>query len=282
MSAVDFRGRVAVVTGASSGIGAATARTLARRGCTVVGVARREDRLADVARACQEHAPASSWLAGDLRERAFAERVISDTVERHGRVDVLVNNAAIPVRKELYRMSVEEAEDALRINFLSSLWTTFAAIPVMLRQGEGWIVNISSFASKVVPTHEAIYAASKSALNAFTEGLWNDLRGSNIHAALIHPGPIDTEIWEKGDVRDTYRGRKWPAQLVADGILEAIEKRRFELTLPRFSPPLLVARFLRLVAPGLLRFGMARFDGVAPEEVEAARVRARAGKRLGE
>jgi len=279
---VGWRGKVALVTGASSGIGWATARALARRGCTIVGVARRKERLETLVRDCQVDASDSSFLAGDLGHREFAERAVLDTCERHGRIDVLVNNAAIPVRKLLYRMSVEEAENAMRINFLSCLWTTFAAIPPMLRQGGGTIVNVSSFASKVVPTHETMYAASKCALNGFSEGLWNDLRGSNIHVALIHPGPIDTEIWHKGNEPDPYRGPRYAPELVAEGIIQAIEKRRYEVTIPRRNPTLVVARLLRLLLPGVLRFAMARFDGVEPDAIAQARLRANAGHRLGE
>jgi len=279
---VEWRGKVAVVTGASSGIGWATARALARRGCTIVGVARRKERLEALVRECQVDARDSSFMAGDLGDRDFAERAVLSTCERHGRIDVLVNNAAIPVRKLLYRMSVEEAEDAMRVNFLSCLWTSFAAIPPMLRQGGGAIVNVSSFASKVVPTHETMYAAAKCALNGFSEGLWNDLRGSNIHVALIHPGPIDTEIWQKGEVSDPYQGRRYPPELVAVGIVRAIERRQHEVTIPRRNPTLVTARLLRLLFPGVLRFAMSRFDGVPQEAIEQARRSAQAGHRLGE
>jgi short-subunit dehydrogenase len=279
---VEWRGKVAVVTGASSGIGSATARALARRGCTIVGVARRKERLEALARDCQADAPDSSYLVGDLGHREFAEQAVLTACERYGRVDVLVNNAAIPVRKLLYRMSVEEAEEAMRVNFLSCLWTTFAAIPPMLRQGGGTIVNVSSFASKVVPTHETMYAAAKCAMNGFSEGLWNDLRGSNIHVALIHPGPIDTEIWYKGDEPGPYRGRRYPPELVAEGILQAIERRQYEVTIPRRNPKLMIARLLRLLFPGVLRFAMARFDGVGRDAIEEARARCNAGQRLGE
>jgi short-subunit dehydrogenase len=272
--------RVAIVTGASSGIGRATALAFARRGTAVVAVARREALLRDVADACAASAPGSFAIAGDLGERAFAERVVAEAGAQLGRVDVLVNNAAVPVRKLLYAISVEEAEATLRVNFLSCLWTTWAAIPWMLRQGGGSIVNVSSFASKVVPTHETIYAAAKCALNGFSEGLWNDLRGSGIHVALVHPGPIDTEIWAKGHAPHRFRGRKYPPEVVADAILDAVDRRVAERIVPR-TPALLAARFLRLVAPRLLRAGLARMDSVTPEQVEEARARARAGRPLG-
>jgi len=279
---VELRERVVVVTGASSGIGRATALAFARAGATVVSVARREALLREVAEACRAFAAKSDSLAGDLGERAFAERVVDETVARHGRLDVLVNNAGMPLRKVVYRISVEEAEQALRTNFLACLWTTWAAIPVMLRQGGGAIVNVSSFASKVVPTHETIYVATKGALNAFSEGLWNDLHGSGIHVALVHPGPIDTEIWAKGEHRSGYRGRRYPPEQVADAILDAVRRRRHEVTVPRRSPPLVAARWLRLLWPRALRAGVRRMDPVPAEEIAAARERARRGLRLGE
>ncbi len=279
---MDYRDQVAVVTGASSGIGFVTARAFARRGATVVGVARREERLQQLMRECQPHAKAAWYLVGDLGERAFAERVIDGTVERYGRLDILVNNAAVSKHKQIYHMSADEADYVMRVNFMSSVWTTLAAIPYMLSRGGGTIVNISSFAAKVAPPREAAYAASKAAMNSFSEALWNDLAGSNIHVAIINPGPIDTEIWLKEDEPVAYKGRKYPPEIVTDAIFEAIEKRRYEMTVPKRNPMLLTARALRLVFPALLRFGMAKSDPVPREVIEAARARAREGKRLGD
>jgi short-subunit dehydrogenase len=277
-----FRGRVVVVTGASSGIGRVTATTFAARGAVVVAVARRERLLRDVVAECRVNSPRSEYLAGDLGERAFAERVVDDTVARHGRLDVLVNNAGVSKHKQIYHLSADEAEAVMRINFFSCMWTTLAAIPYMLRQGGGTIVNVSSFAAKVSPPREPIYAASKAAMNAFSEGLWNDLAGSGIHVAIVNPGPIDTEIWEKEDEPPAYHGKKYPASIVADAILEAVERRRFEITVPRRNPMLVTARALRLFFPSLLRFGMAKSDPVPADVVARARARAAAGKRLGD
>jgi len=279
---VDYRDKVVVVTGASSGIGFVTARVFARRGATVVGVARREELLQQLMHECQPHAAASSYLAGDLGERRFAEHVVDHTIERYGRLDILINNAAISKHKQIYHMSADEADYVMRVNFMSSVWTTLAAIPYMLQRGGGTIVNISSFAAKVAPPREAAYAASKAAMNSFSEALWNDLAGSNIHVAIINPGPIDTEIWLKEDEPVAYNGRKYPPEVVTDAIFEAIEKRRYEITIPKRNPMLLTARFLRLVLPAVLRFGMAKSDPVPPEVVEAARRRAREGRRLGD
>jgi short-subunit dehydrogenase len=278
---MDYRGKIVLITGASSGIGYVTARAFAQRGATVVAVARREALLQRLMEECRPHAPQSLYLAGDLGERAFAEHVVDDTVARFGRLDVLINNAAISKHKQIYHLSAGEAERVMAVNFYSCLWTTFAAIPPMLRQGGGTIVNVSSFAAKVSPPREPIYAASKAAMNAFSEGLWNDLAGSNIHVAIINPGPIDTEIWEKEDEPTAYKGKKYPPEIVTAGIFEAIEKRRFEMTIPKRNPMLLTARWLRLLLPGVLRWGMAKSDPVPKEVIERARARAAQGHRLG-
>jgi len=279
---LDYRGRVVVITGASSGIGWVTARAFARRGATVMGVARRAERLALLLDECRADSPDSSVLAGDLGRRKFAESVIDEALRHHGRIDVLVNNAAIPAHRQIWHSSADTADEVMRVNFMSCVWTTFAALPAMLRQGGGTIVNVSSFAARVTPPREALYAASKAAMSSFSEGLWNDLAGSGIHVALVHPGPIDTEIWRKQHEPVAYDGPTYPPEIVADAILEAVEKRRHEVTVPRRNPRLVAARLLRLLAPALLRLGMRRMDPVPPEVVEKARARALAGKRLGE
>jgi NAD(P)-dependent dehydrogenase (short-subunit alcohol dehydrogenase family) len=286
VNAMDFRAKVAVVTGASSGIGRVTALALAREGATVVATARREHLLREVCDSCSEHTADSCYIAGDLGEKAFAEQLIGQTIERFGRIDILVNNAAVPMHRPIYEISTEQAEDVLRINFLSCLWTSFAAIPHMLLQGSasgegGCIVNVSSFAATVVPTHESIYAASKGAMNGFTRGLWNDLAGSGIHCVLVIPGPIDTEIWDKLEDENAYKGKLYPAQLVADEIVSAIRNKRFEVTVPRRNPQLVTARLFATILPSVVRKGVARMNPVLPRTVRDALDRARRGQRMG-
>lgn len=265
---MNLQDKVVVVTGASSGIGRETAVAFARKGAVVVAVARREERLKTLLEELKGFSRQSCYLAGDLGEKAFARYIIEETVNRYGRLDVLVNNAAVPIHRLIYRISAEEAEDVMRINFLSCLWTCFAAIPYMLRQGDGTIVNVSSFASKIPPVHETIYVASKCAMNGFTRGLWNDLKGSGIHAALVHPGPIDTEIWDKHDQDGAYSGTLYPPAVVATEILRAVEHRKYELVAPRYNFTLLFARLLNLVAPSLVRMGAARMDPVREEDLQ--------------
>jgi len=279
---MDYRGKVVVITGASSGVGYVTAQAFARRGSIVIGVARREKQLQELMGRCQAHSPESSYLCGDLSERSFAERVIDDTVGRYGRVDILVNNAAISKHKQIYHMTADEADYVMRVNFMAGVWTTLTVIPHMLRSGGGTIVNISSFVAKLAPPRETIYAASKGAMNLFSEGLWSDLGGSGIHVALITLGPIDTEIWDKEDEPVAYHGKKYPPELVSDAIFEAIEKKVHEMTVPKRNLQLMAARFLRLVTPSFMRSQLARMDPVPAEVLERARARAENGKRIGD
>jgi short-subunit dehydrogenase len=279
---MDYRDQVVVVTGASSGIGRETALAFARRGAVVMAVARREALLKQLASECQATSPRSTYLSGDLGERGFAERIVDETVARCGRLDVLVNNAAVSKHKQIYHTTADEADYVMRVNFMACVWTTFAVIPQMLRQGGGTIVNVSSFAAKVTPPREPLYAASKAAMNAFTEGLWIDLVGSGIHVAVVNPGAIDTEIWDKEDEPIASPVKKHPPSVVVEAIFEAIEKRRHELAAPRRDLPLILARFLRLVFPRVLRLGMARHEPVPPAVVAQARARALRGKRLGD
>jgi len=279
---MDFRDRVVVVTGASSGIGWVTAEAFAARGARVVAVARREENLKRLIEGCRASSPGSAYLSGDLGVRAFAEHVIDDTLAKYGRIDVLVNNAAISKHKQLWHMSADEAERVMEVNFLSCVWTTFAALPHMLLANTGTIVNVSSFAAELVPPRETMYGASKAALHAFTRGLWNDLHGSNVHAALVIPGAIDTEIWDKEEEPVAFKGKKAPPQMVTAAIFEAIEKQRHEITVPKRRLDLNAARALRRLWPSLMRTALRRMDPVPPEVVERARERARKGKRLGD
>jgi short-subunit dehydrogenase len=268
---MDYRDRVVIVTGASSGIGRQVALDFATRGASLVLSARRGELLSEVARECEAVGGTVEAMTGDVGERSFVEHMAARALRRFGRLDVVVNNAGISKHKQVYHLTPADVDYVMRVNFLAPAYLTLAALPAMLRQGEGWIVNISSAAGKIPPPREAVYAASKFALNGFTEGLWLDLAGSNVHAGVVNVGPIDTEIWRKTDEPTAYRGRKFPPSVVSRAVFACIERRRHEVWVPR---SLRLAWWLRIVLPGVYRAGAARFDPVPPEVVAAARARA--------
>jgi short-subunit dehydrogenase len=232
----QIEGSNVLVTGASSGIGAALARTLARQGATVGIVGRRADRLADVLRDCQETSPASrSWVAdlGDL-ERAYS--IALEAWDTFGSLDVLVNNAAVPKRRPITKLTPAEVEETMRVNFSSPARMTLAVLPRMLARDRGVIVNVGSMCGRVGNANEAAYAASKFALSGWSESLAIDLDGTGVQVRLIQPGAIETDIWDRpGEDPAIYDGPMDPPELVADGIVAAILGDTFEHYLPDLS-----------------------------------------------
>jgi short-subunit dehydrogenase len=211
-------------------------------------------------------------MVGDLAERSFGEEVIRRAVERFGRIDFLVNNAGIPKHKQFFDVTAEDVDYTMRINFLAPAYMTIAAREPMLRQGEGYVINISSGAGKIPPPREAVYAASKFALTGFTEGLWLDLEGSNIHPAVIHVGPIDTEIWDKAESPVRYDGVKYSPSLISDAVFDCIENKKFEVTVPR---SLFLVAVFKTFFPSMFRRAANRWDPIPRHVIEAAREKAR-------
>ncbi len=225
-------GRVALVTGASSGIGAASAVALAREGAAAVGIcARREDRLAEVLRAVREHAPDSEMFAVDLADldglAPLAERVEAAI----GPVDVLVNNVGVPFRRRMQDVTRADVEAVLRVNFLSAVTLTNALLPGMLDRGWGRIVNVSSMGTRTAALRVGVYAASKAALELWSEGLLLDLLGTGVTAQVLVPGTTRTEF---GDPRDEHDEPFPPdpnalePEAVADGLIALLRSDDFE------------------------------------------------------
>jgi len=265
---VDYSGRVVLVTGASSGIGRQLALDFAKRGARLVISARRSDLLQGAAVLCRAEGAEVETMAGDLGERAFAESMVARALVRFGRLDVLVNNAGIPKHKHFYDVTADDVDYTMRVNFMAPAYLSIAAIPPMLRQEEGYIVNISSGAGKLPPPRETVYAASKYALTGFSEGLAVDLAGSNIHVGVIHVGPIATEIWDKAESPVAYSGEKFPVSIVSDAVFRCIDKRRHDITVPRRLAPLI---YLKTFLPGLFRWGAARWDPIPRSVIDEAR-----------
>jgi short-subunit dehydrogenase len=222
-----------LITGASSGIGAALARALAARGDTVGLVARRGDRLDAVLAECVGPSPASRRWVADLEELDRAQSVALEAWDAFGGLDVLVNNAAIPQVSHVTKLTLAEVERQMRVNYLSPVAMTMAVLPRMLERGSGTIVNVGSVGGRLGIGRETAYSGAKFALTGWTEALALDLWETGVHVKLVTPGAVDTEIWTHPDVEPTsYDGDKASPEEVAAEIVPFLTDDRFEIFPP--------------------------------------------------
>jgi short-subunit dehydrogenase len=230
---MQIDGSRVLVTGASSGIGAALARLLARRGATVGLVARRATRLAEVLADCRADSPESRMWVADLGDVDLAGRVAIEAWDAFGHLDCLVNNAGVPMRRHTTRLDLSTLEWVMRVNFFAPARMTMELLPRMTARGEGMIVNVSSVAGRLGNANEAAYSASKFALCGWSEAIAVDLFDTGIQIRLVNPGPIDTEIWDLPENDDPlYSGPKITPEEMAEGIVAAMESESFEHYVP--------------------------------------------------
>lgn len=180
-----------VVTGASSGIGAATAVAFAEAGHAVGIVARRADRLAEVAQRC---GPGTRTWVADLAELERLDALAATIDEEAGGVDVLVNNAGVPKRKRVLNMTAEDVEGVMALNYFSPVRLTLAFLPRMVERGSGHVVNVSSMGVHSAAFGVGAYSASKAALELFTESMHLELARTGVRAHLFVPGTTRTEF----------------------------------------------------------------------------------------
>jgi len=205
-----LKGKVAIVTGASSGIGEATALALAHEGCNVALVARRKDRLQALSERIAEMGVSALKILGDVSDLRSAEAAIEQTRTLWKRVDILVNNAGVMLLDTVERARVEDWQRMMHTNVLGVMYCTRVVVPIMKEQKSGHIVNVSSVAGRVARAGSSGYNASKWAVGAFSEALRQEVCVDNIRVTLIEPGAVLTELTDHithDDVREQVKNR---------------------------------------------------------------------------
>ena len=186
--------KAAAVTGASSGIGEATAVALARAGYALALGARREDRLREVAERVESEGGSAAVLPCDVTDEEQAQGFVQSAAEQLGRLDVLVNNAGVMLPGPVFGADTEDWRRMIDVNLFGLLYCTHAALPLMAEQGGGHIVNLSSVAGRRASLGTAVYNMTKFGVNGFSEGLRQEALHSNVRVTLIEPGYVDTEL----------------------------------------------------------------------------------------
>jgi NADP-dependent 3-hydroxy acid dehydrogenase YdfG len=192
--AKKLAGKVAIVTGASSGIGEATALALAAEGAAVAIAARRSDRLEALAARISDQGGTVLAVTADVSDEAQIADVVSKTQTEFGRIDILVNNAGVMLLGMIDGANTEDWRRMINLNVLGLMYATHAVLPIMKAQGVGHIVNISSVAGRVANAGTGVYNATKWAVGAFSEALRKEVYQNNIRVTIIEPGLVATEL----------------------------------------------------------------------------------------
>ena len=191
---MGVEGKIVVITGASSGLGEAAARLLADEGATVVLGARREDRIRALADELSRRGDQALAIPTDVSRRDQVQRLVDRAVEAYGCIDVLINNAGLMPLSPLDRLKVDEWDRMIDVNLKGVLYGIAAALPHMQRRKSGHIINVSSVAGHKVRAGGAVYAATKHAVLALSEGLRQEVKPYNIRTTVISPGVVLSEL----------------------------------------------------------------------------------------
>lgn len=229
----NLKDKVAIVTGASSGIGEATAITLARAGAKVSMMARREDRLSALSDMLgAEGLERPIYFASDVQKISDIEKAVRGTLEKFARVDILINNAGVMYLGPVEGANIDDWKRMFDINVLGLMNCTHAVLPQMIKNGSGHIVNISSVSGKVVSARSAAYSATKFAVGAFSDGLRQEVASKGVRVTVIQPGAVATELTDhipdsatQKSVKDWVAGMKaLSSEDIANAIVYAVSQ----------------------------------------------------------
>lgn len=237
----ELVGTVAIVTGASSGIGAATARSLAKRGASVAVIARRKDRLEQLVQEIESEGGTALAIEADITDRTQAEQAVADVVEHFGRLDILINNAGLMLIGPIMGADVNEWERMIDVNQKGLLYMTHAALPhLLIAATDGLrevadIINISSQAGRTASKDYGVYNMTKFGVNGFTESLRQEVTQRHVRVAVLEPGAVATELisHNREKIRidlNTSIAQNIPERLEPEDIAESVT---FMVTRPR-------------------------------------------------
>ncbi len=238
MGVERIRGKVAIVTGATGGIGTEIARSLARHGARLVLSGRNSAALATLAAELQRSGAEAVSIASDVTDPAAVERLVAEATAALGGIDIIVCNAGIYVRGAVKDLPLESIRQCMETNYYGAVHLIRAVLPGMLARGSGHIVAVSSVDGKKGLIPDAAYAASKYALTGFMDVLRQELHGTGVYASTIFPERVDTPMID--NLALPLMSRRLPPSAVAGAVIKAIRQRRREIILSFAGPKFLI------------------------------------------
>ena len=220
----NIAGKIVVITGASSGLGEATARHLSEQGAVVVLGARRIDRIRALAQALAGSEGKALALQTDVTQSEQVKKLVEAAVEKYGRIDVMINNAGLMPHSPLERLKIDDWDRMIDVNIKGVLYGIAAALPYMQKQKSGHFINVSSVAGHKVRPGSAVYAATKHAVLVISEGLRQEVKPYNIRTTVISPGAIATDLPDsitEPDIADSVR-KIYEIAVPADSFARAV------------------------------------------------------------
>lgn len=224
---INYRGKWALVTGASSGIGEYFCRDLAKRGANLILVARRKEKLTILAEQMTEHYKIQTHVISEDLAKLDAAQSVYDAVQKLGiHVDILINNAGFGMYGKLHETELKRNQDMLIVNVFSLSTLTQLFLPAMIEKKEGTIINVASTAAFQPVPYMSNYGATKAFVLSFTEALWAEYKDVGIHVLAICPGPVETEFFDVLDMGEPSLGTMDTPENVVRTAFKAIDKNK--------------------------------------------------------
>ena len=232
---MNFKDKVIVITGASSGIGEASAEEFAKRGANIVLVARRKDKLEKVEKSLTKYPVKILSVICDVSEKEQVKQMVEKVLETFPQVDVLVNNAGFVIYGKVEELSIEDVESQMKTNYFGTIYCTKLFLPHFLKQNSGHIVNVASVGGSFGVPGIATYCATKFALLGFSEGLYHELHETNVGVTVVSPIMVRTNLFDHPSFKNFTKhatGISLSSETVAKAIVKAANSSRLELVVP--------------------------------------------------
>jgi len=248
---MDFKNKVVLITGASSGIGKETAKQFAIRGSHVILVARRKHRLEQIAKDLKKFNTSILVCECDIANKVEVEKMSKIVLEKFDSIDILVNNAGFAIYGSVSDLTIEEIESQMQTNYFGMIYCIKNFLPSMIKKKSGHIVNVASVAASIGLPGIASYCASKFAMLGFSEGLYHELKGSGVGITVVSPIMVQTNFFDHPSFKlmPKYSPTSLSSKTVAKAIVKASSSPRFEVIVPSFVR---VAVWLKHTIPYLI------------------------------